>query len=113
MLMTHLAWDELVLCTGRRAGYRGGNLILSGPSRHPFGGLLLTSEHGRSALAMCDCGAVLGRAKAVFATCSECNGTGDRRTDVTCQRCGGSGEEVDHAALERQRADDETEGATW
>src|SRR5680860_1090835 len=39
---------------------------------HPFGGLLLTGEHERTALAMCECGAVLSWAKAVFATCSEC-----------------------------------------
>jgi hypothetical protein len=80
---------------------------------HPFGGLLLTGERERTALAMCDCGAVLSRAKAVFATCSECSGTGDRRAEVPCHRCGGSGEVVDHAALEWERADDETEGATW
>ncbi|MGH2775297.1 MAG: hypothetical protein ACRDJT_07685 [Actinomycetota bacterium] len=80
---------------------------------HSFGGLLLTGKHERTAVALCGCGAVLSRAKAVFTTCSECSGTGDRRADVQCLRCGGTGEVVDHAALEWRRADDETEEATW
>ena len=80
---------------------------------HPFGGLLLTGENERTAVATCSCGAVLSRAEAVFATCVQCGGTGKREAEGPCLRCGGSGEVVDHAALEWRRADEDTEGATW
>jgi hypothetical protein len=79
---------------------------------HPFGGLLLT-DHERTAVAICGCGGVLGRAEAVFKPCSECAGTGGTGGEAPCRRCGGTGEVVDHAALEWRRAGDETGGATW
>ena len=96
---------------GGDEGTRGGSGSFQVHLDHPFGGLLLTGEHERNAVALCGCGVVLSRAKAVFIPCTECDGTGEQRAEV-CRRCAGSGEVVDHAALE-WRTNEETEGATW
>jgi hypothetical protein len=78
---------------------------------HPFEGMLVTGRRSTVA-AMCSCGAVLGWADAVFASCSECDGTGIDTTEGLCLRCGGSGEVVDHAALEWRPPNDGLKGGT-
>jgi hypothetical protein len=81
---------------------------------HLFGGMLITGEGRRTIAAMCGCGEVLCWAEAVFASCSECGGTGFGQTEGgSCLRCGGSGEIVEHAALDWRPGNDETEGAAW
>lgn len=59
---------------------------------HAFEGFELRTD---VLAALCSCGALLDCATAVFAACTECEGSGQ-----PCLRCGGSGAIVDHAALE-------------